>query len=303
MFESIGILASVLLLGYLYLSHIQSNEYEKIENRQLAKYNEKCRELEYKSIKNSLNIDLDKEFKKIFNDPSIRNLAIQKKNIAEEESRQFDEESKNERKERRKLAYKYENNIFSIFDCNRFLERNDLLEKIQYSYGVSKKESENIFTIWEKNYLIGTQSHEHLNMYEIGYILTRDYCKLTPSDLTRDEWLLLNNKKLVDNSSLTNENNSTCCIKKKNMFEMNSLNFIETFTIKQFLEKMGVSRIQIMNDPETGELYFTFGSERGAVSSKGIPEKPVVSYVTNESGVSLWLLHEEGQGAPTILPF
>jgi hypothetical protein len=87
------------------------------------------------------------------------------------------------------------------------------------------------------------------------------------------------------------------------LFDINGIKYISTYTINQFLEKMEVSHIEIINDPETGELYFTFGSERGAVSSKGIPKNQIVSHVTNGSGESFWLLHEQADLGPSIVEF
>jgi Na+-transporting methylmalonyl-CoA/oxaloacetate decarboxylase gamma subunit len=92
-------------------------------------------------------------------------------------------------------------------------------------------------------------------------------------------------------------------VKQNDEKKKNSLIFHETLTIEQFKKQFGVSYIDVSQFSLAGELYFTFGSKRGVISTKGLPKKPMVSYVTDESGESFWLLHEEGQGAPTIATF
>ena len=78
----------------------------------------------------------------------------------------------------------------------------------------------------------------------------------------------------------------------------------ETLTVEQFKAKHLVSHIDVKKNPKTGRLFFTYGSKIGAVSKKGIPEHPMLSNVTSSiDGSTFWLLHEEGQGAPTIASF
>ena len=77
----------------------------------------------------------------------------------------------------------------------------------------------------------------------------------------------------------------------------------ETLTVEQFKAKHLVSHIDVKQNPKTGSLFFTFGAKIGAVSKKGIPEHPMLSNVTGDDDSSFWLLHEEGEGAPTIARF
>lgn len=83
----------------------------------------------------------------------------------------------------------------------------------------------------------------------------------------------------------------------------NQLKFIETLTVEQFKAKTLVSKLEVKKNPQTGKLFFTYGAKTGAVSSKGIPQKPMVSEVSTPEGENFYLLHEEGQGAPTIATF
>lgn len=91
--------------------------------------------------------------------------------------------------------------------------------------------------------------------------------------------------------------------------EEKNLEFLNTRTIEQFKDDHKVSKIEVKRNEETGKLFFTFGAETGAVSSKGIPKNPMISLVQgnptdrNPDG-KFYLLHEEGTGgAPTIATF
>lgn len=84
---------------------------------------------------------------------------------------------------------------------------------------------------------------------------------------------------------------------------MENLTFQETLTVEQFKNRMMVDRIDVKRNPTTNKLFCTFGAEVGAVSTKGIPQHPMMSHVSTPDGNEFWLLHEEGQGAPTLASF
>ena len=85
-----------------------------------------------------------------------------------------------------------------------------------------------------------------------------------------------------------------------------NLEFKETLTVEQFKAAMNVSRIDVKQNPKSNTIFFTYGAKTGAVSSKGIPQHPMFSFVKGEpteknpSG-EFWLLHEEGQGGAPVL--
>lgn len=87
---------------------------------------------------------------------------------------------------------------------------------------------------------------------------------------------------------------------------MKDLKFIETLTIEQFKAKELVPTVQVRRNDATGKLFFTYGSKTGAVSTKGIPEHPVISLVQgdptelNPTG-EFYLLHNEGQGGAHVI--
>ena len=63
---------------------------------------------------------------------------------------------------------------------------------------------------------------------------------------------------------------------------MDSLKFIETMSVADFKAKMGVGKIDVKQNPNTGKCFFVYGCETGAVSErflKGDITKPVISQV------------------------
>ena len=85
-----------------------------------------------------------------------------------------------------------------------------------------------------------------------------------------------------------------------------NLEFKKTLTVEQFKAEMNVSRIDVKQNPKTNTLFFTYGAKVGAVSSKGIPQHPMLSFVKGEAternpSGEFWLLHEEGQGGAPVL--
>lgn len=87
---------------------------------------------------------------------------------------------------------------------------------------------------------------------------------------------------------------------------MTNLEFKETLTIEQFKSKMNVSRIDVKQNLKSGKLFFTYGAKSGAVTLKGIPEHPMISWVKGEPTPEnptgeFYLLHEEGQGGAPVL--
>ena len=110
----------------------------------------------------------------------------------------------------------------------------------------------------------------------------------------------------------------------------NNLNFLEKFTVEQFNQTQGTSFIACRRNEATGKLFFTYGNRSGAISSSGIPEKPVISLVHPEkstmptaderqhigcsimdadghrhpdpkAGGYFYLLHQEGEGGATLV--
>lgn len=85
---------------------------------------------------------------------------------------------------------------------------------------------------------------------------------------------------------------------------MENLTFLKTYTIEQFKAMHNVNSIEVRRNPHTNKLFFSYGNETGAVSSKGVPvKKPMISAVQGDAG-DFYLLHEQGEGgAPVVATF
>ena len=86
---------------------------------------------------------------------------------------------------------------------------------------------------------------------------------------------------------------------------MDSLKFIETMSIAEFKTKMGVGRIDVKQNPNTGKCFFVYGCETGAVSERFLKvdnTKPVNTQVCSpETGDMFYMLHQQGDGGvPTL---
>lgn len=80
-----------------------------------------------------------------------------------------------------------------------------------------------------------------------------------------------------------------------------NLEFEETLTVEQFKARMGVSRLDVKQNPKTNKLFFSYGTSTGAVAIKGIPAHPMLSHVFTPEGESFWMLHEESTGGAPVL--
>lgn len=78
-----------------------------------------------------------------------------------------------------------------------------------------------------------------------------------------------------------------------------------TSTISAFKAETNTDVIEVVRNPKTSKLFFTFNGGTGAVSKKGIPSKnPVVSLVSDDTtGETLWVLHEKGESANVVASF
>ena len=84
---------------------------------------------------------------------------------------------------------------------------------------------------------------------------------------------------------------------------MENLTFVKTLSIEQFKAAQKIDQLEVRRNPHTSKLFLTWLGGTGAVSSKGIPtNKPVISLVKGEEG-EFYLLHEQGEGAPTVATF
>lgn len=88
-----------------------------------------------------------------------------------------------------------------------------------------------------------------------------------------------------------------------------NLEFLDTYTPTQFKRDMGVDKIDIKRNPQTGKLFFQYGGRTGAVSASFNPEtakSPMISYVKGEPRPQnpdgkFFIIHEEGTGGAPVV--
>lgn len=80
------------------------------------------------------------------------------------------------------------------------------------------------------------------------------------------------------------------------------LKFLASYTMEQFKELKHSSRIDVLENPNTGKLFFSWGpNQTGPVSKKGVPEVPVISLVRDADGEEFYLLHATGSGPAVVV--
>lgn len=83
------------------------------------------------------------------------------------------------------------------------------------------------------------------------------------------------------------------------------LKFLETLSVNEFKSKMGVEKIEVKQNPNTGKCFFVYGVEAGAVSDRflnGGISNPVISQVCSPiTGDIFYMLHQKGEGGAMTL--
>ena len=70
------------------------------------------------------------------------------------------------------------------------------------------------------------------------------------------------------------------------------LTFHKSLTVADFKAQNNNNGVEIVNNPNSGKLFFVCGSVTGAVS-KDYVEAPQFSLVSGEDNVEFWLLHKK----------
>jgi hypothetical protein len=203
MLEAIGGLTVFGLIIYLFVMYQTSQDDKKRNREKLVPYSDACQGLirkynrEISDGKHSMDYyDLTKQLDKILSDPE--ELREINRRIESSEKRKQEWEIK--RKESRKIGYKYEDDIFELFDTDRELSELDILLRLPEKYKVKTQDDfKSLLKIWEENDLV-EKCHWNKEKWQIGNTLTSEFTKLFPSDITRNEWLEQHNKTLKENS-------------------------------------------------------------------------------------------------------
>lgn len=199
---SIGWLTIIAIVGGVIFHFMTKKEMSETEYRRLVKNNDKCQELirkhnnavaEGRSVLS--NTEFQKQLQKILKDPNERQQALDKIEQREKEKAELELDRRN----RRKIGYKYETEIFEIFDIERELNHEALIEKIKFKFNTNDNQALKLLRIWYDNGLV-SKCNWATKKWEIGYVLTSDIYKIDDNDLTRDTWLKQNGKTLKPES-------------------------------------------------------------------------------------------------------
>lgn len=195
---------------------------DKKYNEKLVKQSDSCRSLIYRynqSIEDGKPImtkaQLKIELLKIVKDPEEQR-RIQQKHQRQEE---YNERTAQERRDKRKIGYKYELEIFKIFDVNRELDIDTLYQSIDSHFQFNRDYSKfsALFELWEKNGLVTRCSWDRSH-FEVGPVLEWKLFSIDESDLTREKWLVSKNKTLLPYSKKYHEYHNRGHVDEDDMF-------------------------------------------------------------------------------------
>lgn len=83
---------------------------------------------------------------------------------------------------------------------------------------------------------------------------------------------------------------------------LDGLTYIHIYSVEEFKLLTHCERLCVKLLPNGKQLFFTYGSNFGFVSAKGIPQNPVIAIVANSSGKIFPLLIERSDIGKTTLP-
>lgn len=139
--------------------------------------------------------ELKKKLHQILKDPDEVQEALERIKWKEK----LDEEYEQMRRERRKVGYKYEIEIFEIFDTNRELSELELISRIESKFNINTLGAAELLKLWSANKLVMLCSRE-TKYWKIGYTLTLESSNIDKTDLTRAKWLNQQGKTLKPGS-------------------------------------------------------------------------------------------------------
>jgi len=259
-FHNIGVMSVIALAFYLYLRRLSNNERKKEENRTLARFSNKGEEVLKKELSE---FEFDKELKKVFRDSKEKEAAINKKREYDEWHLAYQLANEQKQKENRKFGYKYENDIFEIFNIDDELSTMEIIIRISDHYNIHTSEAEDILELWHRNSLL---SYSRKNdIYSIGIILTSEYFSLTESDLTRSKWLKINNKELeyeeqqIRNKKIKEENDNQKRQQIINKYRDDVFNLLVIDDMRSKREFItGVQKLYNIDIHKANELFYVF---------------------------------------------
>ena len=198
-FYIIGVVTVVFLILKFLLSNSENKENNRLKRSEMIQKSLACKSFIYKyekSVKEGKPIMTISELNKAIDDylktPEAKDEIQQ--NIDSELS--FKKKHELFINENKKVKYKYENEIYNIFNAQHELNKVVLIDSIEQTYRIEKKEEvEKIIELWLKHQLIEI-CHWNKTNYTIGFTLSNDLYNPI-EDLNWERWLKENEIQLI----------------------------------------------------------------------------------------------------------
>ena len=196
---AIGLITILAILFFLYLNNIDKKREEEKDNYDLAKYSDKCKNIE----KNTSSVDeVHKQIRKVLSDPKERLEAETRRRQYQKELDDLSEERHKEYVIKRTYSYKYESDVFDIFSRTfkvvtvshyrpyRYLAKEDIITEIQNRYGKEYIVAIDLYNEWIENELI----REFNGEISLGATLQRKANIISSKDMNMDKWMANHHK-------------------------------------------------------------------------------------------------------------
>ena len=191
---AIGLITILAILFFLYLNNIDKKREEEKDNYDLAKYSDKCKNIE----KNTSSVDeVHKQIRKVLSDPKERLEAETRRRQYQKELDDLSEERHKEYVLKRTYSYKYESDVFDMFSGTfkavtvshyrpyRYLAKEDIITEIQNRYGKEYIVAIDLYNEWIENELI----REFNGEVSLGATLQRKANIISSKDMNMDKWM------------------------------------------------------------------------------------------------------------------
>ena len=196
---AIGLITILAILFFLYLNNIDKKKEEEKDNYDLAKYSDKCENIE----KNASSVDeVHKQIRKVLSDPKERLEAETRRRQYQKELDDLSEERHKEYVIKRTYSYKYESDVFDMFSGTfkavtvshyrpyRYLAKEDIITEIQNRYGKEYIVAIDLYNEWIENELI----REFNGEVSLGATLQRKANIISSKDMNMDKWMANHHK-------------------------------------------------------------------------------------------------------------
>lgn len=196
---AIGLITILAILFFLYLNSIDRKKEEEKDNYDLAKYSDKCENIE----KNASSVDeVHKQIRQVLSDPKERLETETRRRQYQKELDDLNEERHKEYVIKRTYSYKYESDVFDIFSRTfkvvtvshyrpyRYLVKEDIVTEIQKRYGKEYIAALDLYNEWIENELI----REFNGEISLGATLQRKANIISSKDMNMDKWMANHHK-------------------------------------------------------------------------------------------------------------